>query len=49
MYYIYILLLSNHTLYKGYTADLKQRINRHKNGQVESTSKYLPINKSTYF
>ena len=43
MYYIYILLLKNGDLYKGYTARLKSRIREHYLGKVKSTKNYLPI------
>jgi len=43
MYYVYILLLKDNDLYKGYTADLKRRIKEHKNGKVKSTKYKKPI------
>jgi len=42
MYYIYILLLNNNNLYKGYTSDLKRRIKEHYSGKVESTKYKKP-------
>ena len=42
MYYVYILLLSNHNLYKGSTGNLKSRIEDHKKGKVKSTRNFLP-------
>jgi putative endonuclease len=44
MYYTYVLLLSNGDLYKGSTADLKKRFADHKNGKVESTRNFRPLN-----
>ena len=43
MYYTYILLLSNRTLYKGSTSDLRRRIEEHKRGGVRSTKNCLPF------
>ncbi len=37
MYYVYILLLSNNTLYTGSTGNIKQRLAEHCRGQVTST------------
>jgi putative endonuclease len=42
MYYVYILLLKNHNLYKGSTDDLRRRFKEHNSGNVESTKNYLP-------
>lgn len=43
MYYVYILRCSDSTLYVGYTKDLKDRISRHKRGDVNYTRKRLPF------
>lgn len=44
MYYVYILKSEfDNNSYIGYTENLKRRIKEHKNGQVISTSKRLPI------
>ena len=43
MYYVYILLLSNHQLYTGYTSDLKRRLHEHQQGKSEFTSQHLPV------
>ncbi len=44
MYYVYILRSEfDNNSYIGYTENLKRRIKEHKNGQVISTSKRLPI------
>lgn len=49
MYYVYILLCSDHKSYIGSTNDLKDRVNRHKLGYVPATKKRLPINLQSYF
>jgi len=43
MYFVYILKLNNGDLYKGSTANFKQRINVHKNDKVNSTKNKRPI------
>lgn len=43
MYYVYFLLLSNGTIYKGSCLDLKKRLIQHNKGQVISTKKYRPF------
>ena len=44
MLYAYILLSrKDNKFYIGFTSDLKRRLQEHKNGQVISTSKRLPI------
>ena len=43
MYYIYILKLSDNSLYMGYSSNLKQRIKKHNYGSVESTKNHRPI------
>jgi len=43
MYYIYILKCGNNTEYMGCTNNLKDRIQRHKKGEVISTKNRLPI------
>ena len=42
-YYVYILLLSNNTLYTGSTSNLKNRVTYHNNGLVKSTKNYRPV------
>ena len=43
MYYVYVLKsLSSNRVYVGYSADLKERYNSHKEGKVKSTKGYLP-------
>ena len=42
-YYVYLLHLHNGTIYTGFTRNLKQRLENHKNGHVRSTKAYRPI------
>jgi len=44
MFYVYILLLKNGDLYKGFTANLRVRIKEHNQGKVKATKNYKPIN-----
>jgi putative endonuclease len=43
MYYVYILLMNNKKLYKGFSNDLKRRLEEHENGLVKSTRHKRPI------
>jgi len=43
MYYVYVIKCSNHTLYVGYSNDLKKRIERHRNKEVKSTQYRTPV------
>jgi len=43
MHYVYILLCANGKLYTGCTNDLRDRFQRHKSGEVESTKDLLPV------
>ncbi|OGK48266.1 hypothetical protein A3A93_02245 [Candidatus Roizmanbacteria bacterium RIFCSPLOWO2_01_FULL_38_12] len=43
MYYVYYLQMANGQIYTGSTADLKKRILDHRRGNVNTTSKYLPV------
>lgn len=43
MFYVYLLLLKNKNLYTGFTANLKNRVRQHKNGEVKSTRWFLPL------
>ncbi|MBI4085773.1 MAG: GIY-YIG nuclease family protein [Candidatus Liptonbacteria bacterium] len=43
MFYVYFLKLSNGDIYKGFTADLKRRVNDHALGKVESTRNFHPF------
>jgi putative endonuclease len=48
MSYVYILKMRNNQIYIGLAKDLRERLERHKNGEVFTTSKYLPV-KLVYF
>ncbi len=48
MWYVYILKCANNKYYTGCTNDLEDRINRHKNGQIQYTKGKLPIKLVTY-
>ena len=48
MWYVYILKCKDGP-YTGCTEDLKERINRHKNGYVPATKKRRPIELENYF
>lgn len=43
MYYVYILRLIDGSIYIGYSTNLKQRIQEHQWGLVESTKNLRPI------
>ncbi len=44
MFYTYVLKsLKDHNLYVGLTGDLKQRLEEHRKGRVESTKDRLPL------
>jgi len=43
MYYVYFLFLNNRKIYKGFTANLKRRIEEHRAGGVASTKNKEPI------
>ncbi len=43
MYYVYILLLKNKQLYKGFTEYLRKRIRDHQLGKVKSTRFRRPL------
>ncbi|MFH1631468.1 MAG: GIY-YIG nuclease family protein [bacterium] len=43
MYYVYVLLCDDDKFYIGYSTDLKERVTRHKNGEVFATKGRLPI------
>ncbi len=43
MFYVYILLLSNNTLYTGFTSNLKARVSQHEKGRVISTKHKRPV------
>ncbi len=43
MYYVYILRLANNHFYTGSTPTIISRIQKHKNGKVESTKNFRPV------
>jgi putative endonuclease len=43
MFYVYLLKLNNGDIYKGYSSDLKQRIEQHCRGKVKSTKNFRPV------
>jgi len=43
MFYVYVLRLSDNTLYTGFSSNLKQRLQQHQWGEVESTKNFRPI------
>ena len=43
MYYVYYLKINSSQIYTGSTKDLKTRIRLHESGNVNTTSKYLPV------
>jgi predicted GIY-YIG superfamily endonuclease len=48
-YYVYILKCADDKLYIGCTKNLKERLERHKKGQIPSTKYRLPIKLVSYF
>ncbi len=49
MYYIYILKCSDGEPYTGCTSDLKETVERHKDGHVPAAKDRLPVNLEFYF
>ncbi|MCR4278970.1 MAG: GIY-YIG nuclease family protein [bacterium] len=43
MYYVYLLKLSNGSIYTGSTPDLKRRINQHESGYADATKNFRPL------
>jgi len=43
MFFVYILQCVDKNFYTGYTSNLKQRLEEHKNGSVTSTKNRLPV------
>jgi len=43
MHYVYILQLSDHSYYHGYSSDLKSRIKAHMDGDVPQARLFRPI------
>ncbi|MDD3498020.1 MAG: GIY-YIG nuclease family protein [Candidatus Moranbacteria bacterium] len=48
MFYVYILVCSDGNLYTGCTNDLKDRIERHGKGYIDSTKGRLPVKLMCY-
>ena len=48
MYYVYILICSDNKPYIGCTTNLKERVERHKNGYVPATKPRRPISLKNY-
>ena len=48
MWYVYLLFLSNRSVYVGSTDDLRRRFASHQEGQVLSTKAYLPATLASY-
>jgi len=49
MYYVYILWCADNKTYIGCTEDLRERLQRHKNGHVPATKNRLPVKLFVYF
>lgn len=49
MYYVYTFLCSDNKPYIGCTDNLKQRLERHRNGYVPATKSRRPIQLISYF
>lgn len=47
-YYVYLLRCKDGP-YTGCTSDLKERLERHKKGQIPATAKRLPVELDAYF
>ena len=43
MYYVYLLMCADEHPYTGCTNNLKERINRHRNGNILATKDRLPV------
>ncbi len=43
MYYVYLLRLSNESVYTGSTPNLKERVKKHENGECLSTKNLRPV------
>ncbi len=43
MFYVYILKLADKSYYTGYSSNLKQRLQQHSWGNVESTKNHRPV------
>ena len=49
MWYVYVLKCNNGDYYKGCTNNIKDRLERHEKGWVESTRDILPVTLVCYF
>jgi predicted GIY-YIG superfamily endonuclease len=49
MWYVYILKCADQKTYIGCSSDLKERLGRHKSGNVPATKTRLPIKLISYF
>jgi predicted GIY-YIG superfamily endonuclease len=49
MYYVYLLQCIDNKPYTGYTSDLKNRIKRHRLGQIPATKDRLPVKLQSYY
>ncbi len=49
MYYVYILLCKDGRPYTGCTVNLKDRLERHKMGNIPATKDRLPVKLVSYF
>jgi len=48
MYYVYLLKLKNGDYYAGVSDRLKERLNEHITGQVDSTKNFRPLSLECY-
>lgn len=48
MWHVYILKCKDDSLYTGCTSNLRERLERHQNGQVKYTSSRLPVELKVY-
>lgn len=48
MWYVYLLKCSDGTTYTGYTANIDERLKRHRSKQVSYTKTRLPVELVTY-
>lgn len=48
MWYVYFLELSNHSIYVGFSGNLKQRFKAHNDAKVPATVAFLPAKLKSY-
>jgi predicted GIY-YIG superfamily endonuclease len=48
MWHVYLLKCIDDTIYTGCTSNLKERLKRHRNGEVSYTSTRLPVEVVTF-